>query len=226
MAINACLMRAGLTKGLDRTKISGLPWRNPETPPRALTGMAEATDEELMLRYRDGDARAFEVLYVRHKGPVYRYILRQCGVAATAEELFQDVWMNLIKARERYEVHAKFTTWLYTLAHNRVVDYYRRQAAGLPISYDDDPDDEPLIEKVPDSEQKQPDNEFERRRQAQQLLELLKQLPEAQREAFLLREESGLSLEEIAEVTGVNAETAKSRLRYALAKLRQGMKEH
>jgi len=185
--------------------------------------MTEATDEELMQRYRDGDARAFEQLYARHKGPVYRYLLRQCGVAALAEELFQDVWMNLIKARERYEVRAKFTTWLYTLAHNRVIDHYRRQAAGVPISYDDDPDDTPMIEKVADSELKQPDNEFERRRQAQKLLGLLGDLPEAQREAFLLREESGLSLEEIAAITGVNAETAKSRLRYALVKLRQGM---
>lgn len=187
--------------------------------------MNEATDEELMQRYRDGDARAFEALYARHKGPVYRYILRQCGVAAQAEELFQDVWMNLIKARERYEVRARFTTWLYTLAHHRVVDHYRRQAAGVPISYDDDPDDTPLIEKVPDSELNQPDNELDRRRQAQQLLRLLNTLPEAQREAFLLREEGGLSLEEIAAATGVNMETAKSRLRYALAKLRQDMKE-
>jgi RNA polymerase sigma-70 factor (ECF subfamily) len=180
-------------------------------------------DEELMNRYRDGDAHAFEVLYTRHKGPLYRYLLRQCGVAALAEELFQDIWMNLIKARSRYEPRARFTTWLYTLAHNRLVDHYRRQAAGVPISYDDDPDDTPLIEQVADSEVRQPDNEFERRRQVQQLLELLAQLPEAQREAFLLREESGLSLEEIAAVTGVNAETAKSRLRYALVKLRQGM---
>lgn len=187
--------------------------------------MSEATDEELMQRYRDGDAHAFETLYARHKGPVYRYILRQCGVAAQAEELFQDIWMNLIKARSRYEPRARFTTWLYTLAHNRLVDHYRRQAAGVPISYDDDPD-EPLIEQVADSEVRQPDNEFERRRQVQQLLGLLAQLPEAQRETFLLREEGGLSLEEIAQATGVNPETAKSRLRYALARLRQGMKEN
>ena len=133
--------------------------------------------------------------------------------------------MNLIKAGSRYEPRARFTTWLYTLAHNRLVDHYRRQAAGVPISYDDDPD-EPLIEQVADRDVHQPDNEFERRRQAQQLLSLLSALPEAQREAFLLREEGGLTLEEIAQATGVNMETAKSRLRYALAKLRQGMKEN
>ena len=94
-----------------------------------------APDEELMNRYRDGDAHAFEVLYTRHKGPLYRYLLRQCGAAALAEELFQDVWMKLIRARERYETRAKFTTYLYHLAHNRLIDHYRRAKAGVPISY-------------------------------------------------------------------------------------------
>ena len=183
-----------------------------------------ASDEQLMNRYRDGDARAFEALYTRHKGPLYRYLLRQCGVPAVAEELFQDVWTKLIRARERYEVRAKFTTYLYHLAHNRLIDHYRRAKTGVPISYGDDPD-EALIEQVADSELRQPDSEFERRRQAQRLLALLAELPEAQREAFLLREESGMSLQEIAETTGVTMETAKSRLRYALVKLRQGMKE-
>ena len=89
-----------------------------------------APDEELMNRYRDGDAHAFEVLYTRHKGPLYRYLLRQCGAAALAEELFQDVWMKLIRARERYEARAKFTTYLYHLAHNRLIDHYRHAGLG------------------------------------------------------------------------------------------------
>jgi RNA polymerase sigma-70 factor (ECF subfamily) len=181
-------------------------------------------DEELMDRYRNGDARAFETLYSRHKGSLYRYLLRQCGVAALAEELVQDVWMKLIRARERYEVRAKFTTYLYHLAHNRLIDHYRHAKTGVPISYDDDPDD-PLIEQVADTEIREPDNELDRRRLGQRLMANITALPEAQREAFLLREESGLSLEEIAKVTGVNAETAKSRLRYALSKLRQGLTE-
>jgi RNA polymerase sigma-70 factor (ECF subfamily) len=180
------------------------------------------SDEHLMTRYRDGDAQAFEALYRRHKGPLYRYMLRQCGVAALAEELFQDVWMKLINARLRYEVRAKFTTYLYHLAHHRLIDHYRRQSTGVPISYDDDPDD-PLIEQVAGDPLSQPDNELERRRQAQQLMRQLAALPEAQRETFLLREESGLSLAQIAEVTGVAEETAKSRLRYAVAKLRHGL---
>ncbi|HKQ30227.1 MAG TPA: RNA polymerase sigma factor [Burkholderiales bacterium] len=181
------------------------------------------TDEALMAMYQGGDARAFEILYARHKGGLYRYFLRQCGVAATAEELYQDVWTNLIRARERYEVRAKFTTYLYRLAHNRLVDHYRRQASGVPLSYDDRGDEDPLIERVADSPQRQPEHELDARRQAKQLRALIAQLPEAQREAFLLSEEGGLTLKEIAQTVGVNAETAKSRLRYAVAKLRAGL---
>ncbi|MBI3546093.1 MAG: RNA polymerase sigma factor [Gammaproteobacteria bacterium] len=192
--------------------------------------MDQAADEDLMNRYRDGDARAFELLYARHKGPLYRYLLRQCGVAALAEELFQDVWMKLINARSRYAARAKFTTYLYHLAHNRLIDHYRRTQTGVPISYDafdkheDQNDaDESFIEQIADVDTREPDNELDRRRLAQRLLTHITALPEAQREAFLLRAESGLSLEEIATVTGVNAETAKSRLRYALSKLRQSL---
>jgi len=196
---------------------------NPERSVCALIGMDKATsDEALMSRYRDGDASSFEILYERYKGPLYRYFLRQSGISALAEELFQDVWLKVIQSRKRYEVRAKFTTYLYHLAHNRLIDHYRRQATGLPLSYDDDPDD-PQIERVAIAEIHQPENELYRRRQVQQLLKLLDGLPEAQREAFLLREEAGLSLLEIAEITGVTAETAKSRLRYALVKLRQGL---
>lgn len=177
------------------------------------------SDEELMVRYRDGDAQAFELLYKRHKAPLFRYLRRQCGVVAQAEELFQDVWMKLIGARERYEARAKFTTYLYHLAHNRLIDYYRRAKTGLPMTYDDD-SDESLIEQVPDTDIHEPDNELDRRRLGQRVLERIAALPQAQRETFLLREEGGLSLAEIATVTGVNAETAKSRLRYAIARLR------
>ena len=87
---------------------------------------AAVSDEELMLAYRDGDAGAFDTLYRRHKGPVYRYMLRQCRDAGVADELFQDVWMNLIRARESYTVQAKFTTYIYTMAHNRLIDHYRK----------------------------------------------------------------------------------------------------
>ncbi len=173
-----------------------------------------------MLGYRDGDIGAFEILYSRHKGPLYRYLLRQCHSAALAEEFFQDVWMNLIRARARYEPRAKFSTYLYTLAHNRLVDFYRRQAHPNPVSYDD-PSNE-ILEHVPGPHAEQPEQRADHRRGALRLLALIEQLPHPQREAFLLREEAGLSLEAIAQVTGVTVEAAKSRLRYAVAKLRRG----
>lgn len=182
------------------------------------------SDESLMIRYRDGDAQAFEALYARHKGPLYRYLRRQCESPAYADELFQDVWMKLIGARDRYEVRAKFTTYLYHLAHNRLIDHYRRTKTGIPISYGDDAD-ENVVEQVPDSDVRQPDNDLDRRRLGKRLLDRISALPEAQRETLLLREEAGLSLAEIAAATGVNAETAKSRLRYALARLRRELAE-
>lgn len=185
--------------------------------------MDGATDEALMTAYRHGDTKAFEVLYLRHKGPVYRYLLRQCRHASVAEELFHDVWVGLIKAKDRYEPTAKFSTYLYHSAHNKLIDYYRRQSAGIPLSYDDDPD--PIIERQTDVAEHEPDNELDRQRRAKKLLGLISGLPDAQREAFLLREEAGMSIEEIAVATGVNAETAKSRLRYAVAKLREGMRQ-
>lgn len=182
------------------------------------------SDEDLMMAYRDGDARAFEDLYQRHKGPVYRYLLRQCRNAAIAEELFQDTWLGLIRARERYEPRAKFTTYLYRLAHNHLIDHYRRQSSGIPLSYTEELDDLPANASYTAALQ-EPVNDLDTRRQVRQLLTLVEGLPDAQREVFLLREESGLSLEEIAHATGVNLETAKSRLRYAMAKLRAGMAE-
>ena len=178
-------------------------------------------DQALMMAYRGGDVNAFEILYRRHKGPVYRYLLRQCKNPAIAEEIFHEAWLGLIKAKDRYEPTAKFTTYLYHLAHNRLIDYYRRQAAGIPISCDDDPD--PLMERQADIAEHEPENELDRQRMAKKLFGLIADLPDAQREAFLLREEAGMSIEEIAVATGVNAETAKSRLRYAVAKLRSGM---
>jgi RNA polymerase sigma-70 factor (ECF subfamily) len=182
---------------------------------------ADSSDEELMLSYRDGDAGAFDVLYSRHKGGVYRYLLRQCREAAVAEELFQDVWMNLIRARAGYTVQAKFTTWLYRLAHNRLVDHYRRTSPAALVSLEEEGGEAAM--EVPDGRERPADEALDVRRQAARLLELIAALPEAQREAFLLQQEGGMSVEEIAEATGVTRETAKSRLRYAMSKLRQGM---
>ncbi len=174
-----------------------------------------------MERYRDGDAGAFDSLYSRHKGGLFRYLLRLCGNRGVAEELFQEVWMNLIRARATYTVKAKFSTYLYHMAHNRMIDHYRSQARGVPVSFD--AEDGPALEGVCANRGDDPAISADARQQVRRLLQLIATLPEAQREAFLMQQESGLGIEEIAQATGVSRETAKSRLRYAIAKLRAGM---
>jgi RNA polymerase sigma-70 factor, ECF subfamily len=189
---------------------------------------AALADEELMLRYRDGDAGAFDLLYLRHKGGLYRYIARLVGERGVAEEVFQDVWMNLVRARATYTVQAKFSTYLYRMAHNRVIDYFRRgkevQLASFGANAADaaDAEEDPL-HAVPADPSNNPERQVSARQQSARLLELIAALPAAQREALLLREEAGMSVEEIAHATGVDRETAKSRLRYAVAKLERGM---
>jgi len=175
-------------------------------------------DEDLMLRYRDGDVRAFEDLYARHRGGVFRYVLRQVGFRAAAEEVFQEVWTNIISSRSRYRVEARFATFLYRVAHNCVIDHFRRRPPLQLIALDDDAEE---ALQVPGPQQEQPERAVARRQTARQLLRALALLPDEQRAVFLLREEGGLTLEEIAEATGVGRETVKSRLRYALGKLRQ-----
>jgi RNA polymerase sigma-70 factor (ECF subfamily) len=175
----------------------------------------ESPDEELMLAYAHGDAGAFDTLYKRHRGPLYRFVLRSLKQRSTAEELFQEVWIRVVEARSRYAPQARFTTWLYTIAHNLLVDHWRRKGLAL-VSLD--------TEDVP-VESQNPARQVEARQSLARFLQALEALPAAQREAFLLHEEAGLSVAEIAAATGSNEEAAKSRLRYAMAKLKAAIDE-
>ncbi|MFL6571704.1 MAG: RNA polymerase sigma factor [Burkholderiales bacterium] len=175
--------------------------------------MTEAPDEELMLAYRGGDARAFETLYRRHRARLFRFVLRSIKERALAEELYQEVWMRVIEARASYRPSARFKTWLYTIAHNRLVDHWRRRGLWL-VSLDDH--DAPS--SMPD-----PAHHAEAREALLRFAGALERLPPAQREVFLLREEAGLTVAEIAAATGSNEEAAKSRLRYAMAKLKAAL---
>ena len=177
-------------------------------------------DEELMLRYGGGDAGAFETLYRRHRGPLYRFLLRQLSDAATAEELFQDVWMRVIDFRGRYEARAKFSSWVFAIAHNRLMDFYRASGRAKFLAGEES---EEALATLP-ADDVPADALIDRKRAAERLLAALSELPEAQREAFLLQQEGNLSVEEIGAATGVSRETAKSRLRYAIAKLRASLR--
>ena len=174
----------------------------------------EPTDEELMLGYADGDVGAFQQLYSRHRGPLFRHMARRVRDTSLAEELFQDVWQRVIAARQRWRPDAKFSTWLYQVAHNRIADHWRAKSHRPDAP--DDADD--LAARIPDPETPERTlSAFEERRRLQRALE---ELPDEQREVVLLRLEQELSLEEIGEITGVGRETVKSRLRYAMDKLR------
>ena len=178
---------------------------------------AGPSDEQLMLAYRGGDADAFAALYGRHKGGLFRFMLRSVRDRASAEELFQEVWMKLIDARGRYGPQAKFSTFLYTIAHNRMIDHWRRRGLEA-VSLDEEGAIEP-----PAPASTQPERRAELNETGERLLAALAGLPALQRETFLLHEESGLSVAEIAAATGTGLEAAKSRLRYAIAKLREAL---
>ena len=166
-----------------------------------------------MMNYGAGDAEAFDVLYQRYKAPLYRFVLRQSSQEAV-DELFQDIWLKVINARHNYQVKASFKTWLYHLARNRVIDLYRRNSIR-PV--DNNVDE---LETATNTSIAQPEKNLQTQNQHEALLEAIAGLPPDQKEAFLLREEAGLSVEQIAETCGINFETAKSRLRYAMDKLR------
>jgi RNA polymerase sigma-70 factor (ECF subfamily) len=178
-----------------------------------------ASDEQLMLAYAGGDAGAFEALYARHKGALYRFVLRSVKARGEAEELFQEIWMRAIEARTRYTPQAKFSTWLYTIAHNRVVDHWRSRGLAL-VSLDDEENPAPDVAAGPGAE---PHRQLEARQTLERLSAALAALPLAQREAFLLHHEGELTVAEIAAVTGSGEEAAKSRLRYAMNKLREAI---
>jgi RNA polymerase sigma-70 factor (ECF subfamily) len=178
-------------------------------------------DAKLMLRYRDGDADAFSALYARHKGPLYRYLLRQVRNAGAAADLFQEVWSRLVATRGRYEARAKFATYLFHIAHNCAIDFFRRDPKMRHGARADDAGVQTPEPEVP--EYQRPDRIAEFVEQQSALLAALGALPQEQREAFLLHEETGLTIEEIARVTDVGLETAKSRLRYAIRKLKKSL---
>ena len=194
----------------------------------------DPSDDLLMAAYARGDAAAFERLYERHQAGLYRFVRRLLGSALTAQadEVFQDTWLRVVNARERWAPQgASFRTWLFTLAHHRVIDLLRRSGREVALDAFDDEGDGPWEPEAqawqhwpapagaaPHSE----DLAFWRRA-GERLLDCLEQLPLPQRSAFLLHHDDGLALAEVASALEVGFETAKTRVRYAMSKLRTCM---
>ena len=166
------------------------------------------SDEALMLAYQRGDTPAFESLYHRHKDGLFTFLYRSCPRHAVVEELAQDTWTGVINSAQRYRSEARFKTWLYQIAHNRLVDFWRRRDnrhTGLEDIA------EPAAEPV---------NTGARQELTKQLMAAIGELPGEQRDALLLQEQ-GFSQREIADITRCGEQTVKSRLRYARKQLRQ-----
>ncbi|WP_242697363.1 RNA polymerase sigma factor [Bordetella petrii] len=178
-----------------------------------------ADDETLMQAYGAGNLAAFDALYARHRAGLYRYILRSTRNAHQADDIFQETWSRVIDARARWQPRAKFTTWLLQIAHNLIIDTYRRQPSQAGPQ-----ETEAALATLAAAEHEQPEqqlSDFQTRRRLQLAIE---SLPHEQRHAILLRLEHDLSLEEIADVTGAPRETVKSRLRYATQRIREALK--
>ncbi len=172
-----------------------------------------------MVSWQRGDTAAFEALYRRHGGPLYRYLLRSSGSEDVAAEVFQEAWFRVVDRRDRYRPEGAFTAWLYRVARNCLIDYHRRRSSRPPSSGDMA---HPPENEVPDGADVP--GELEQAERLAALRQGIAKLPADQRDAFLLAHEAGLTLEEIAHVTGVGRETVKSRLRYAMDKLRRALR--
>lgn len=193
-------------------------------------------DARLFAAYAGGDARAFETLYRKHRAWLYRAILRQVRDEGRAQEVFQEVWLTAIRLAPEWTPQARFTTWLYGIARSRVIDSWRalkpdsslhpsRSTGPAGSAADADQDDDPMLRVADGSAAGDPARVHEQRELGRRLLRALDEMPPLQREAFLLAVDAGLSLPEVARATGSTLEAAKSRLRYARARLADALAE-
>ncbi|MCJ1884423.1 RNA polymerase sigma factor [Pseudomonas sp. LA21] len=179
--------------------------------------LRDDSDAALLRRYRQGDAEAFAELYARHRLGLFRFLCGLCGDNTQAEEVFQETWLSLVRS-DSQPGSASFKTWLYQIGRNRLIDHWRKlgRHQGRQETFD-----EQLHGEALSGESEDPERELVLSRDQQRLQGALEALPEEQREVFLLRAHGDLELNEIAELTRTPAETVKSRLRYAMQKLRR-----
>ena len=181
-------------------------------------GSKETSDENLMLLYQQGEQAAFETLYRRYKDVLYRYFLKHCSDRSQSEELYQEVWIKLINNAAHYKPKAKFKTYLFTIAHNMLVDFYRKAKPLQTIEFEETEMTEEFTNNP--TPLAMPEDEFTLKQKTNLFIQTLEALPADQKEAAILHFEQEMSVQEIAEITQVKTETAKSRLRYAKNKLK------
>jgi RNA polymerase sigma factor (sigma-70 family) len=181
------------------------------------------SDEMLMQQFAQGNTASFATLYDRHERGVWRFVLRSVRAPEIADDVTQELWFAVAQSAARYEPTAKFKTWLFTMARNRVIDLSRTKKNHISIDEEDDEAEEgrAMFSELAAESRLGPLRQLQSGEEVQALLRAVEALPTDQREAFLLQADGDMSVEEIAAATGVSFETAKSRLRYARTKLKE-----
>jgi RNA polymerase sigma-70 factor, ECF subfamily len=193
--------------------------------------LSEMQDIDLLRQYNAGDPDAFLALFHRYRKPLYNFILRNIRYADAAEDLLQDVFVRIIQGAEDFRGESKFTTWLYTIARNLCIDRNRKMVLRRHVSLDERTEtgyrhkDPGAPRQVPD-ETPGVDRNAISNRLRQQIAIAVEALPEEQREVFLMRQLQNLPFQEIAIIVGVSENTIKSRMRYALERLRELLNEY
>ncbi|NRA59442.1 MAG: sigma-70 family RNA polymerase sigma factor [Psychrobium sp.] len=173
-----------------------------------------------MSKYSRGNVEAFEILYRRYKGASYRYFKRQCRTQQETEDLMQELWSRVIKAKYNYQQSALFATWFYHIAHNLLVDHHKRLVL---VTDDNSQSNDDLFEHDTNS---LPEQKMRAHQQAMKLRKCMNKLPSLQLEVFLIKEEAGLTMADIAKVVDASVEATKSRLRYAISSLKKCLGGH
>ncbi len=180
-------------------------------------------DEDLMRRYLAGDEKAFEIVYKRRREGLRRFFERQCGSRALGQELAQDVWFKLLRAcqNEQYTAEAKFTTYLYRLAKNQLIDWYRKNGDVKTVELYDSLGSEDEVVELQDYHVDDPESIYADKERLETVMEAIKSLSKEQQTTLLMQLEGNMSYDEIADAMGTNRETVKTRLRYARAHLKR-----
>jgi RNA polymerase sigma factor (sigma-70 family) len=182
------------------------------------------SDYELINRFIKGEQSCFEELIHRHKNKVFAYINLYIRDQALAEDIFQDTFLKVIQSVKsgKYYDNGKFISWVMRIAHNLIIDHFRRIKQMNTVSNDDYESD--IFNSKKFAENNIEDDMIKRQVQ-KDVRKMISQLPDDQREVVILRHYAGLSFKEISEITEVSINTALGRMRYALINLRKIMDE-
>ena len=189
----------------------------------------DPTDETLMLRYQQGDRAAFAQLVRRHQTALFNFALRQVRVQQVAEDVVQEAFVRVVSNAADFKHEARFTTWVYTITRNLCIDQMRKRALRKHASLDDArgaDSDGPTLGEMTADQRANVEREATGDELKERIARAVDELPDDQREVFLMREVSNLPFKEIADITGVPENTVKRRMRYALERLQAALSEY